>query len=50
MSMIAWSINGAPCVSGDILSGFLNYPLSLFSHEEHSHELLDIIPGMLMSR
>ena len=34
---------------GDILSGFLNYSLFLFTHEEHSRELLLIIPGGLMS-
>jgi hypothetical protein len=30
--------------------GFVHYLLSLFSHEEHSHEFLNIIPGGLMSK
>jgi len=41
---------GCHHIWGDILSGSLHYPLLLFGHEVHSHELLEIIPGGLMSK
>jgi hypothetical protein len=47
--MTVWSIDGALVSEGTF---FLASCIILwfFSHEEHFHELLDIIPGGLMSK
>ena len=49
LSMTVWSIDGALVSEGTF---FLASCIILwfFSHEEHFHELLDIIPGGLMSK